>query len=80
MAAHAVQEQRIQLAGQRAQGADTGQILLKARQRAHPVQPAMGRAAIDLFEPSPEPGVQILQTEDQPLIELAQELVAAGAV
>ena len=49
-----------------AEAAGTWQILLVALQRCEPGQPAMGPLVIDLLQPGPEAGVEVVDTANGP--------------
>ena len=70
-------EQRVELSGLGPQAADAGQIALVARQRRHATQACVCGLVIDLLEPGPQPGIEVGQIGDAPLVELAEELIAA---
>lgn len=76
----AVVEQRVELSGLRTQAADAGQIALVARQRRHATQAGVLGLVVDLLGPGPQPGIEVGQLGDAPLVELAEELIPAGAV
>jgi hypothetical protein len=40
----------------------------------------MRAAVIDLLQPGPQPRVEIVETQDLAFIDLAEKLIAAGAV
>ena len=76
----AVPEQRVELGGLGPQRADARQILLVARQRRLSSQPGMWRMVIDLFDPRPQPRIEVTQVVDVTRIEFAEELTAEGTV
>src|SRR3546814_16716918 len=80
MAADPVQEQAIELGGERAQAANARKVLLVARQWRHAAQPAVRGTVIDLFQPGPQPGIEVVQAVDLGGVQFAEELVAAGAM
>jgi hypothetical protein len=78
--ADAVQEQRIELRRQRSQRTDLRQVLLVAGQRRLAIEARMRAAVIDLLQPGPQARVEIVETQDLAFIDLAEKLIAAGAV
>src|SRR3546814_19072610 len=54
--------------------------LLVARQWRHAAQPAVRGTVIDLFQPGPQPGIEVVQAVDLGGVQFAEELVAAGAM
>src|SRR3546814_11703445 len=80
MAADPVQEQAIELGGERAQAANARKVLLVARQWRHAAQPAVRGTVIDLFQPGPKPGIEVVQAVDLGGVQFAEDLVAASAM
>src|SRR3546814_4199640 len=80
MAADPVQEQAIELGGERAQAAKARKVRLVGRQWRHAAQPAVRGTVIDLFQPGPQPGIEVVQAVDLGGVQFAEELVAAGAM
>ena len=73
-------EDGVQLRRALPQCADFRQIPLVAGQRGLPVEAAMRGAVVDLLDPGPQPGVEVVQPVDPALVQFAEELVAEGAV
>ena len=79
-AGDAVIKQCIEPGGLGAQTADAGQITLVALQGSQAIQTAMDRLVINLLDPGPQSGIEVIQTGDQALIEFTEELIPKGAM
>jgi hypothetical protein len=66
---------RIQLRGLLTELPYLCQVLLEASQRGFVIETAMGSTVIDLLNPGPEPGIEIVQVIDARDYQLTQELV-----
>jgi len=80
LARETVIEQLIEVGGALPQGADMGQILAIAFQRRASLQTGVCCSVIDALDPRPKACVQVAQILDPTEIELAQKLIAKGAV
>jgi len=76
----AVIKQRIQMRRLGAEAADSGEILLIATQGRQALQTPMRPLVVDLLQPGPEPGIEIVQVANPARVQFAQELRAEGAV
>src|SRR5690348_16946517 len=75
-----MEEQCVQLRGERSERADARQVLLIARERRLAAESAVGLAMIDLLDPGPQPRVQVGQITDVDRIEFGEELLTQRSV
>ena len=76
----AVIKHGIELGGAGAEAAHLRQVLLVTRQGREPVETRVRRAMVDLFQPRPKSRIKVRQMENLTGVDLAQELIAQGAM